>query len=409
MMWWPITVRRWAKRLLVLVLGAGCAALAARAMEQASGYGSVGSILLHPLHLCAHFAREGPLALLLDTSTQLGRWSPIDVDATNSFGMTALHTAALAGSDWAAALLLEAGADRSLRNTQNMSVLMVARSAYDKELVRSGPRRIAAYLINYGACELEACEPADAQAMREYEVLLARTNTGGASNSDLPGGARLDLAERAKLYDRLWEQALATHKAQGGGNGRCEPCTWLADLQAMVWQIRRHEATRAKKYEEASACKTAASEWLQQSTAHNPTFPRMAARQRMLLAAADARTELMLASGTPAARRVRLERQHLTEPILLVRGLLTLEECDELGKRAEAMFNVSLIGGMGDATVSTNIRKSETAWIHSQEPFRQASELPARTRQPRLRDEIDMAWCCDKQWMRSCPSCLTSP
>ena len=97
-MWCRITIRRWAKRLLVLVLGVGSAALAARAMEQASGYGSVGSILLHPLHLCAHFSKEGLLELLLDTSHQLGSWSLFDVNAKNSFGMTALHTAALAGS-----------------------------------------------------------------------------------------------------------------------------------------------------------------------------------------------------------------------------------------------------------------------------------------------------------------------
>eukprot|EP01043_Picozoa_sp_COSAG02_P075605 COSAG02_NODE_15672_length_1150_cov_0.960990_1_plen_343_part_10 len=343
-MWCPITLRRWAKRLLGLALAAACGALVGRAMEQAGGYGSVASILLHPLHLCAHFSKEGPLQLMLDTSRQLGDWSPIAVDGTNSFGMTALHTAALAGSDWAAVLLLEAGADTHLRNSQNLTVLMVARSAYEKELVRSGPRRIAAYLINDGACELEDCKPTDAQAMREYEVLAARTNKGAVSNTDLPGGPRLSLDERAELYERLWTQALEQHEAQGGGDGRCEACSWLADLHAMVWQIRRREA---ETHEESAACKAAAGEWLQRSSEHNPTLPRMAARQHMLLAAADSGTELVLASGTQAARRVRLERQHPTEPILLVRGLLTSDECDKLGQKAEALFNVSMVGGMG--------------------------------------------------------------
>jgi hypothetical protein len=372
-MWCLITLRRWAKRLLGLALGAACGVLVARAMEQAGGYGSVASILLHPLHLCAHFSKEGPLELLLDTSRQLGDWSPIAVDDTNSFGMTALHTAALAGSDWAAVLLLQAGADPRLRNSQNQTVLMVARSAYERELVRSGPRRIAAYLINDGACELESCEPTDAQAMREYEVLAARTNKGAVSNTDLPGGPRLSLDEREKLYNRLWSRAMGQHEAKGGGDGRCETCSWVADLQAMVWQIRRHQA---KNPEESKACKAAAAEWVQRSSAHNPTFPTMAARQRMLLDAADAGTELTLASGTHAERRVRLERQHQTEPILLVRGLLTSDECDKLAQKAEALFNVSLVGGMGDSTVSKNIRNSETAWIHSQEQYRQDSELP---------------------------------
>lgn len=379
-MWCPITVRRWTQRLLLLIAGAGCAALiAAQGMELASGYGSVGSILLHPLHLCAHFQKEGPLELLLDVSEQMGNWSPFAVDATNSFGMTALHTAALAGSDWAAALLLDAGADSSLRNSRNMTALMVARSAYDKELVRSGPRRIAAYLINQGACQRESCEASDAQAMREFEVLSSKaTEDVSTNNGGLPGGPLLDLDERADLYHRLWNQALQHHEAHGGGGGQCEICGWLADLQAMVWQKRRAEAVKSKNSDEASKCKTNAIKWLQESHAHNPTLLRMAARQRMLLAAADAQDELELASGTPAARRVRLERQHPTEPILLVRGLLTLAECDKLYDKAEAKFNVSLVGGMGTSNVAKNIRNSETAWIHDQEPYRRTSELLVR-------------------------------
>ena len=70
-----------------------------------------------------------------------------------------------------------------------------------------------------------------------------------------------------------------------------------------------------------------------------------------------------------------MERQHPTEPILVVRGLLTLTECNQLREHAEALFNVSMVGGMGDGRVSTKIRNSETAWIQSQKPFRHACEL----------------------------------
>ena len=350
-MWCPITFRRWGKRLLVLAFSAGCLSLAVRAMEQASGYGSVGSILLHPLHLCAHFAKEGPLELLLDVIEQLGPWSPFSVDATNSFGMTALHTAALRGSDWAAALLLEAGADPAARNTQDMTVLMVARSSYEIELVRSGPRRIAAYLINGGACSREQCEPSDVQAMREYEVLAAGTSyaRNPGANNKLPGGPQLELDERAALYGTLWERAHGQHVAEGSGDGRCETCALLADMHAMVWQLRHNEVLTSRvkgKKQMVKEYKDNATAWLERSFKHNPVYPRMAARQRALLAAADAGVELTLASGKPGARRVRLERQHPTEPILLVRGLLTPAECDGLIDRAEAKFNQSMVGGM---------------------------------------------------------------
>lgn len=381
-MWKRLTIQRWAKRLTVLAAAVISLRLALHGLELAAGHGSVGSVVVHPLHLCAHFAKEGPLELLLEVSVTLGPWSPLSVDATNAFGMTALHTAALAGTDWAASILLDAGADPLALNARNETVLMVARSRYSVEKTRSGPRRIAAYLINAGACEREVCQPEDVEAMREWEVLAAKRSRFGAANNHLPGGPQLSIDKRGKLYDDLWEKAVRQHGV--GGVGQCEVCAWLADMHAALWQRRREQFHRTnglgqKEKEqatlEASYCRDNATLWLARSFQHNPTHPRFIARQRTLLSIADkpgpaTERELALRGDGTAPRRVQLERQHPTEPIMLVRGLLTEAECAGLLKMAEEKFNVSQVGGMGDSSVSKNIRNSETGWIHAQEAFR---------------------------------------
>ena len=292
----PGATVRWARTLVLLASALIALRTAQRATELAAGYGSVGSILCHPLHLCAHFAKEGPLALLLDASAALGPWSPIAVDGTNAFGATALHTAALRGSDWAAELLLSAGADPGRRTSEGLTALMVARSAYDAELVRSGPRRVAAYLINRGGCDAEPCLPCDVQALREWEVVATK---GG--DIKLPGGPQLPLQARVALYAELWEQAQGDCPLDPDGVCRsptappaepspptgCEICSWLADLQAMAAQLQAKEARRAGRREEAQRAREEALEWLRRSVGYSPSYRHWTARQAELLAAAD--------------------------------------------------------------------------------------------------------------------------
>jgi hypothetical protein len=136
-------------RWVIMVLALLYAGL--RAAELAGGYGSLGSVLAYPVLLSAWFAKESLLEVLLDLQDQI----PFGLGATNAYGMDAMHIAALRGSDWAAAILVRRGYDPGRIDGANATALQLARSAYGAELVRSGPRRVAAYLINWGACARE--------------------------------------------------------------------------------------------------------------------------------------------------------------------------------------------------------------------------------------------------------------
>ena len=213
--------RHWLGALLAVVLAA-CLWL-----EFLSGYGSAASFALHPLHLAAFFAKEGLLQLMLDAW-----WIPCGYAGTNGHGMTALHAAALGNSDWALRILLEAGATEmvSARDSRNQTALMLARAAYDAERVRSGPRRLAAFLINAGACKHERCEPADVDAMREWEILAVKDGDR-APGEGLPGeNSALSLEYRAALYEGWWAEAHTAAVQQQQQQLSCRHCSQIADL-----------------------------------------------------------------------------------------------------------------------------------------------------------------------------------
>ena len=57
---------------------------------------------------------------------------------------------------------------------------------------------------------------------------------------------------------------------------------------------------------------------------------------------------------------MRLERLHPTEPVLLVRGLLSEEETATLLGKAQERFNQSLVGGSHTMTTSTTHTHTHT-------------------------------------------------
>lgn len=191
--------------------------------------------------------------------------------------------------------------------------------------------------------------PADADAMREWEILAAKEDDPDRPAGDaLPardaaggaGGPLLSPTFRAALYSRWWREmgeeceptrgpSTATYRAR-------ELCVQVADLAASVALRSSHPASAVAPYSPA--------EWLMRSRRINPAFPTWLARQSELLALAERGQQLTLrpadqvhhlAAAGASTRSgastqawwdpmvVGLERPHPRARILLVRGLVS--------------------------------------------------------------------------------------
>eukprot|EP01051_Picozoa_sp_SAG22_P020881 SAG22_NODE_4392_length_1284_cov_1.705485_1_plen_178_part_00 len=112
--------RNWLAAAVVLLITAGFA------VDRSSQYNSLPAVLCHPLHLSTYFAKEGVVEFLLDQGL-------FAADTRNAHGQTALHVAAHRGKDWAATILLKAGASPSALDRRGATPLALARASYSTE------------------------------------------------------------------------------------------------------------------------------------------------------------------------------------------------------------------------------------------------------------------------------------